>query len=115
MSATPTFRPPAGDIAAIAREAARRLADALHAEQIYLFGSHVWGIPNESSDLDFYVIVPSSDEPPHRRAQAAHRALAGLGLPCDVLVHTRTEVERARQVRTSLARRVLAEGRLLHG
>jgi predicted nucleotidyltransferase len=28
------------------------------AEAIYLFGSYAYGVPNEESDLDIYVVVP---------------------------------------------------------
>jgi predicted nucleotidyltransferase len=97
-------------------EAARdRLVDALHPERIILFGSHVWGSPTADSDLDFLVIVGESDLPPHKRAQVAYRSLMGLGVPCDVLVQTHAETERLRQVATSLTRRVLEQGRVVHG
>ncbi|MBI4756343.1 MAG: nucleotidyltransferase domain-containing protein [Betaproteobacteria bacterium] len=97
-------------------EAARvRLVGALHPEKIILFGSHVWGTPTPDSDLDFLVIVEDSDQPPHKRAQAAYRSLLGLGVPCDVLVQTRAETERLSKVATSLTRRVLEQGRVIHG
>lgn len=102
-------------IMTVAEEEAARLAGALHPDQIILFGSHVWGTPHESSDLDLFVIVSASDLPPHKRAQVAYRSLAGLALPCDVLVVTRAEVEEAKKVKTSLTRRVLEEGRVLYG
>lgn len=97
-------------------EAARdRLVDALHPERIILFGSHAWGEPTPDSDLDFLVIVADSDQPPHKRAQAAYRSLMGLGVPCDVLVQTRAETERLGRVRTSLTHRILEHGRVIHG
>jgi predicted nucleotidyltransferase len=97
-------------------EAARdRLVEALQPERIILFGSHVWGTPSADSDLDFLVIVSDSDLPPHKRAQLAYRSLMGLGAPCDVLVQTHAETERLSQVATSLTRRVLEQGRVIHG
>jgi hypothetical protein len=59
--------------------------------------------------------VPESDLPPHKRAQAPYRSLMGLGVPCDVIVQTRAEAERLRRVATSLTRRALDRGRVLHG
>ncbi len=96
-------------------EARQRLVEALHPERIILFGSQVWGIPNADSDLDFLVIVNDSDLPPHQRAQIAYRSLIGIGIPCDVIVQTRAETERLEQVVTSLTRRALTEGRVIHG
>lgn len=103
------------NIAATIEEARSRLVHALNPERIILFGSHAWGTPGPDSDLDLLVIVTDSDLAPHKRAQAAYRSLFGLGTPCDVIVHTRAEVERLDQVATSLTHRALQDGILLHG
>jgi predicted nucleotidyltransferase len=84
-------------------------------EQVWLFGSHAWGHPDEGSDLDLLVVVPESDEPPVRRAQRAHRCLRGLGISKDILVKTRPELERFRHVRSSLEAEILERGRLIYG
>lgn len=96
-------------------EACRRLVGALQPERIILFGSHVWGTPTADSDVDFLVIVQDSSLPPHKRAQLAYRSLLGLGMPCDVLVQTQAETDRLNKVATSLTRRVLEHGRVIHG
>ena len=96
-------------------EIARRIENAAHPEKIFLFGSHAWGKPTPDSDLDLFVVVSSSDMPSYRRAREIYRALRGIGVPVDIIVRTRDEVERSRQVVTSLARRVLDEGKVLHG
>jgi len=83
-------------------EVTRRLAAEFALDQVWLFGSHAWGAPDEGSDLDLLVVVRESNEPPIRRAQRAHRCLRGLGVAKDVLVKTRAEVERFRAVRSSL-------------
>ena len=103
------------NVAAAIEEARRRLVQALHPERIILFGSHAWGTPGPDSDLDLLVIVADSAVPPHKRAQAANRSLFGLGVPCDVIVHTRAEAERLDRVATSLTHRALREGKVLHG
>ncbi len=95
-------------------EISRRIVDKLHPDEVILFGSHAWGTPTEDSDVDLLVIVPDSDETPHRRAVRAHRALRGLAVPCDILVRTRAEVARVSPVRSSLLYRALTEGRRLH-
>jgi predicted nucleotidyltransferase len=93
----------------------QRVAASTHPDKIYLFGSHAWGEPDESSDVDLFVVVSRSDQPSYRRAVPVYRALRGLGVPVDVIVQTRSEVERSRSVRSSLARRVIEEGRVVYG
>jgi predicted nucleotidyltransferase len=97
------------------KEIVRRIEGAAHPEKIILFGSHAWGTPTADSDLDLFVIVPSSDQPAYRRARGIYRSLRGIGVPVDVIVQTHDEVERGRQVVTSLARKVLDEGKIIHG
>ncbi|MEI6395098.1 MAG: nucleotidyltransferase domain-containing protein [Verrucomicrobiota bacterium] len=72
-------------------ETVERLKTEFQPEEIYLFGSHAWGTPNEDSDVDLMVIVPNSDERPIRRYQRAQKCLGRLAVPADVLVRTRGE------------------------
>ncbi len=97
------------------KEIVRRVTAELAAEQVILFGSHAWGEPTTDSDIDLLVIVPGSDEPPHRRAARAHRALRGMPVPCDILVRTRAELERVNPVRSSLLYRAMTEGKRIDG
>ena len=92
-----------------------RIIDAVHPEKIVLFGSHVWGRPTEDSDIDLMVIVNRSGQPGYRLAREIYRSLRGLKVPVEVVVRTRMEMERGLAVKTSLERRVMEEGRVLHG
>ena len=96
-------------------EMTRRLVAELQPEQIILFGSHAWGSPDEDSDVDLLVIVPQSDDKPTRRAVRAYRSLRGLMVPADILVKTRSEVERFRRVHASLESEILERGKVLYG
>jgi predicted nucleotidyltransferase len=96
-------------------EVTNRLAKELHPEGIWLFGSHAWGTPDEGSDLDLFVVVPDSDEPPVQRVRRAHRCLRGLGLAKDVLVKTRQEFDRLRALPSTLDYLVFHRGRKLYG
>jgi len=95
-------------------EAVRRLVEEFQPEQVILFGSHAWGQPGEDSDVDLLVIVSESGERPVRRAQRAHRCLGGLRFPKDILVRTRAEVERFRDVYASLECQILESGKVLY-
>jgi predicted nucleotidyltransferase len=96
-------------------EVTRRLVDEFHPDQIILFGSHAWGVPNEGSDVDLIVVVPHSDLSPHLRAAHAYRALRGIPIPIEVRVRTHCEFERYRHVYASLERQIFEEGTRLYG
>ena len=93
----------------------QRLVAEFRPEQVWLYGSHAWGNPHDSSDVDLFVVVPHSDETPIRRSQRAHRCLRGLRMPKDVLVETRREVDRVKGLKTSLEYAILSGGRRLYG
>ncbi|MCX7044465.1 MAG: nucleotidyltransferase domain-containing protein [Candidatus Sumerlaeota bacterium] len=95
-------------------EITHRLTDEFQPEAIFLFGSHVWGVPTEDSDLDLLVVVPDSDEEPPLRARRAYRCLRGISAPKDIIVNTLAETERQRSVPASLMRRIWLEGRRLY-
>ena len=95
--------------------AVERLVAEFKPEQIWLFGSYAWGEPTPDSDLDFLVVVPESEAHPLDRMQRAHRCLRGVRTPIDVLVPTKEEFSRVRDVRPSLTYKIVREGRLVHG
>lgn len=92
-----------------------RIIQAVHPEQILLYGSQAWGQPNEDSDIDLLVVLGASSEPGYRRAREVYRSLRGIRLPIEVVVRTRDEMIRAGRVSTSLERQALDRGRLLYG
>jgi predicted nucleotidyltransferase len=97
------------------RTVTQRLVAEFQPDQVWLYGSHAWGHPHEDSDVDLFVVVPHSDETPIRRSQRAHRCLRGLRMPKDVLVETRQEVDRVKELKTSLENTILSRGRRLYG
>lgn len=97
------------------QSATDRLVAEFQPEQVWLFGSHAWGTPTEDSDIDLMVVVSESDERPVRRDQRAQRCLGNLDVSADILVRTRKEVDRVREVRGSLTREVFQRGRKIYG
>ena len=100
---------------ALLRTVTQRLVSEFQPDQVWLYGSHAWGQPHDDSDVDLFVVVPHSDETPIRRSQRAHRCLRGLRMPKDVLVETRQEVDRVKELETSLENTILNRGRRLYG
>ena len=97
------------------KEVTSRLVKEFEPEQIILFGSSIWGAPGEDSDLDLLVIVPASELPPARRSARAHVIMGELPASLDIMVKTREEVERLRQVHASLTAEILERGKVLYG
>lgn len=91
-----------------------RLVAEFDPEAVYLFGSYVWGEPDEDSDLDVLVVVDNSHVSPTKRAARAYNALWGFRTPVDVLVRTRSELERFADA-PSFTADVLRNGRKLYG
>lgn len=96
-------------------EVTRLLAAEFQPDKVWLFGSHAWGEPDHGSDLDLLVLVPESNETPVQRAQRAHRCLRGITVAMDILVKTRQEMERFRDVQSSLESLILRKGRVIYG
>jgi len=97
------------------KEIVGRLAQGLHPERIYLFGSRARDQAGDDSDIDLLVVVPDSDLPRHQREALSYDLLWGLTTPIDVIVLTRAEFQRASRVKTSLVATVEAEGQVLYG
>jgi predicted nucleotidyltransferase len=97
------------------KDIVQRLVNSLHPEQIILFGSHAYGEPNDSSDVDLLVVVAESDEPAYRRARKAYAALWGINVATDVIVMTQEEVQQKVNVLSSLASRAIHYGKVLYG
>lgn len=99
----------------ILEEVVKRLVEGLHPEQIYLFGSQARDQADAASDIDVLVVVSDADMPRHQREARSYELLWGITKPVDVIVLTRGEFERGRQVKTSLPARVETEGKILYG
>jgi predicted nucleotidyltransferase len=104
--------PSAGD--PVVSEVVRRLVEAYHPLQVYLFGSTARGDAGPDSDYDFMVVV-SNDAPPELQdCRMGYRALSGLGIAKDILVQTRNEFDKRLHLKSSLPSTVVEEGKLLY-
>ncbi len=101
--------------AGLLEKVVERLKAEFQPEQIFLFGSHAWGMPHEDSDVDLMVIVRESGERAIRRMQRAHHCLGDLDMSKDVFVQTRAEFDRYRHLRASIQHQILRSGRKLYG
>jgi predicted nucleotidyltransferase len=94
-------------------QAVQLLVAAAHPVKIILFGSHARGEASEDSDLDFLVILPTL-ESKHQEMVRLRRVLRPLGIPVDVLVASKDEVDEWGHLPSTTLYWALTEGRVLH-
>jgi predicted nucleotidyltransferase len=98
-------------------EMTRAIVEAVHPEQIILFGSRARGQARSSSDIDLLVV---ESEPftalRSRRKEMARvcRALARYAVPIDILVYSRDELAHWQYSNSHIVGRALRDGKVLY-
>ena len=84
-------------------------------ETIYLFGSYAYGIPNEDSDYDFFIILPDNGIRPLDAIQNISLALIGKTnkKPVDVLAKRHSEFDHRKDLIT-LEKEVFEKGIIIY-
>ena len=77
---------------------------------LYIFGSHAWGDPQSSSDLDILILLNSSTEKLCIRPRAGYRALRGIKVSKDILVYTIEEFNAMANDPSSLCHMIKTRG-----
>lgn len=95
------------------REVATRLAVAINARQVILFGSYARGEATDRSDVDL-MIVAESDLPRYRRSVQLYKQLRPYPFGMDLIVYTPEEIAEGRRTPLSFVSTVLREGRMLY-
>lgn len=92
----------------------RVIDETVDAEQIYLFGSHAYGTPQDDSDYDIYVVIPDCQERAIDVAVSLRRILTSVQRkPLDVIVSHKSRFQQRKQGPT-LERKIAREGVLLY-
>ena len=81
--------------------------------RIGLFGSFVRGEQHPDSDIDLLVVMPVPGSK-RRLAEEIDLALAGVGMPKDVIVVTPEEVEKYREIVGTIIYPAVHEGKVLY-
>jgi len=91
------------------------IKQAVTAERIYLFGSHAYGSPHESSDYDFFIVIPDGGIKPLEAMKQARRSLRNINrkTPVDILADYNSRFSQRSQMNT-LERKIINEGMLLY-
>lgn len=102
---------------ALLRRMVRAIVDASDPEQVILFGSRGRGDFTERSDVDL-IVVEAAPFGPGRSRHAAmnrlYRAVAGFGVPTDILTYSLDDVQYWRDSRNHVLARALREGKVLY-
>ncbi|MFL5342967.1 MAG: nucleotidyltransferase domain-containing protein [Gemmataceae bacterium] len=95
----------------VIRRYARAIAEEFHPDRIILFGSYAYGTPNEDSDVDLLVIMPTRD--PHAQAVRILYRLAAP-FPLDLIVRTPYQIKWRLADRESFTTEIMTRGKVLH-
>jgi predicted nucleotidyltransferase len=68
--------------------------------QIFLFGSHAYGEPQEHSDLDLLVIVDDSLDPINATVKINQQLIGKRTIPLDVVVNRKKDFDKATKENT---------------
>lgn len=91
------------------------ILDAVEADEIYLFGSYVYGTPSEDSDFDLYIVIPDGGIRPIEAMQIIGNAIYKIQKkPIDILVSRASDFHK-RKLLPTIERTVAREGVMLYG
>ncbi len=92
---------------------AQRIVEKFAPEKIILFGSHAYGTPQASSDVDLLVIMQTDLTPRQQRLQIAS-ALSPRPFGLDILVRTPADLERRIALGDFFLREVVSKGKAIY-
>ena len=95
------------------RQAAQKIADAVHPERIILFGSYAYGKPTDDSDVDFLVVM-ESEQSIYKRMVQLSKILSPRPFPVDIITRTPTELGERLQIGDCFFKEIVTKGKVLY-
>ena len=90
------------------------LKSTINPSAIYLFGSYATGQANEYSDIDLLAVIPDTDKSLREIAIEGRRSLWDIQFPFDLIVCTKTQFDRFRDVKNSIINEAFSFGRIIY-
>lgn len=90
-----------------------KIAEEFNPAKIILFGSYGWGMPDEESDIDLFIIKETSDRRIDRE-RAVRKIIFGIETPLDILVYTPDEVSRRLAFEDPCISEIVIKGKTLY-
>ena len=102
------------EIGTILDEIAGKIANAFNPEKIIVFGSHAYGRPTETSDIDILVIMESNKREIERMV-AVNKLLRDYHkkIDLDILVKTPAEIKHRLDIGDPFIGEIISKGRVL--
>jgi predicted nucleotidyltransferase len=97
------------------KEITNRLKDAINPIAIYLFGSYATDKANEDSDIDLLAVVPDTKKSVREIAIEGRKSLWDIHIPLDLIVCTKIQFDRFRDVKNSIMNEAFCFGRVIYG
>jgi predicted nucleotidyltransferase len=96
-------------------EIIKRLTESINPEKIYLFGSYATGKANQDSDVDLLAVVPDTERSLREIAIEGRKSLWDIQMPFDLIVCSKYQFERFRNVKNSIMNEAFCFGRIVYG
>jgi predicted nucleotidyltransferase len=92
-----------------------KIQKTYHPEKIILFGSHAYGKPTQSSDVDLLIIKETDDRPIDRRV-CVRKIISNPNhrIPFELIVLTPKEVANRLQIGDQFLQEILKKGEVLY-
>ncbi|OGC21831.1 hypothetical protein A2291_04665 [candidate division WOR-1 bacterium RIFOXYB2_FULL_42_35] len=91
----------------------KKISTKFQPKKVYLFGSRAWGNPTVDSDLDLFVVMPSSLRRDNRSVEIS-KLFPDRLFSLDVLVYTPKEVEKSLQNNNPFIKEIISKGIVLY-
>jgi uncharacterized protein len=91
-----------------------RLRKSLDPQSIYLFGSHAAGCADKDSDIDLLIVVADTTTNSRELAYHGRNSLWGIKAPFDLIVCTKSELQKWSSVSCNPIHTAVTKGRLIY-
>lgn len=91
-----------------------KIKDQFHPLKIILFGSYAWGVPDDDSDIDLFVIMESNLRRDQRSRQI-QKIFSERTFPLDIIVYTPEEIKLSIKRGNSFIKEILTRGGVVYG
>ena len=95
-------------------EVVKRILSVVNPVKIVLFGSHAYGTPTRSSDLDLLVVVDDNIKSRREIASQIYGALCGILIPKDIVVATLKDIEDWKNVPSAFITTISKKGKVIY-
>jgi predicted nucleotidyltransferase len=96
------------------RAIAKHIAEKFDPEEIILFGSHAYGRPTAWSDVDLLVVMETPNGEEFEKSLEIRKSLPSLTFGLDVVVRSRTTIERRKKLGDWFLVDVTEKGKVLY-